>query len=149
MHVNSQWDADYKELDDAFQQYRYDAQKAQSSKQAVIDKLKHQRDALTREVASLRDELNKCHKKIHSLRKSSDYTQRIKELEDEVTLLRQQVSTTHTHYHTYTQLQCTCTHCVICIIVFWRTIDLCVSINNLSLEAYVHVYVCVVGCNVL
>ena len=102
MHVNSQWDADYKELDDAFQQYRYDAQKAQSSKQAVIDKLKHQRDALTREVASLRDELNKSHKKIHSLRKSGDYTQRIQELEDEVALLRQQVSTTHTHTHTHT-----------------------------------------------
>ena len=102
IRVNSQWDAEYKELLEGSQQYRYDAQKAQSS-QAVIDKLKHQRDdhELKREVALLRDELNKSHKKMHSLQKI-DYKPRARDLEDEVALLRQQVSTRHAHTHTHT-----------------------------------------------
>ena len=108
MHINSQWDLEYKEQEEAFRRYRLDSQHAQSESQTFIAKLKEEKEQLYEEAKTLKFELDRSHRqlrtmsdRIKALEQSGDgggglrnvSVQRLKELEEDSALLRQQVST--------------------------------------------------------
>ena len=111
MHVNNQWDLEYKELEAAFSRYRIDSQQAQAENQTVIEKVKEAKESMAEEIRKLQAVISRRDKDVTELRgkvRSLEeqlggsrfrYGQpmvsheRIKELEEESHILRQQVST--------------------------------------------------------
>lgn len=100
IHINSEWDKEYKEQEEAFRRYRYDSQQAQTENHSFIQRLKEKSATLEEEVSTLKHELQKSQKEIYTLQKriaSMGSVQSSKgrghsQLEEENTLLRQQVS---------------------------------------------------------
>ena len=110
MHVNNQWDLEYKELEAAFSRYRKDSQEAQGENQTLIEKLKEAKERMTEEIRDLQVVISRKDKDITELRgkvrtleeqlggSRFRYGQpmvtheRLKELEEESHILRQQVS---------------------------------------------------------
>ena len=93
MHVNSQWDMEYREQEEAFRRYRYDSQQAQSENLELIAKLKGEKDELTEEIRTLSHELEKRVPSVIGHRETAGLVaqKRVAQLEEEITLLRQQV----------------------------------------------------------
>ena len=105
MQVNSQWDIEYREQEEAFRRYRYDSQQAQTENHAIIAKLKREKEELPEEIKTLKFELDRSGREMDSLRlrlksveqqradSSSHHEgvslQKVSALEEEITLLRQ------------------------------------------------------------
>ena len=93
MHVNRQWDLEFREQEEAFRRYRFDSQQAQSETQALIARLKSEKEDLAEEVQSLKYEHSRgkvleggrAVEEVQAMRK------KIAELQEEITFLRQQV----------------------------------------------------------
>ena len=117
MHVNNQWDIEYREQEEAFRRYRYDSQQAQTENHALIAKLKREKEESAEEIKTLNFELQRLNRELESLRQRLDSVepqqgrvaapsyaggrggvgvgvslQRVAALEEEIALLRQQVS---------------------------------------------------------
>ena len=109
MHVNNQWDLEYKDVKETFRKYRTDSQKAQIENQATITKLKEAKEHMIEETHTLKVIISQKDKEIADLRLkvtaledelSRNYRgqpmvsyKRMKELEEESQILRQQVIT--------------------------------------------------------
>ena len=99
IHVNSQWDLEYKELEEAFKRYRTDAQKAQEEAHDYIAKLKAEKENEAEEIRTLKFELEKLRNEISMLSQREGGARhqrggahhRMVELEEEAQLLKQQV----------------------------------------------------------
>lgn len=110
MHVNSQWDLEYKDLNKAFQRYRLDSQQAQSESQSHVTKLKDTKERMSQQMRELQlvisrkdQELTELRVKVRGLEdearvgvpsrfgKAMVSQERVKELEEESHMLRQQV----------------------------------------------------------
>ncbi len=95
MHVNHQWDLEYREQGEAFRRYRFDSQQAQSETLDLIARLKAEKEQLSEEIRGMKYEQSRKRMleqggsvemgKVHSLQR------KIKEQEEEIGLLRQQV----------------------------------------------------------
>ncbi len=110
MHVNSQWDLEYRETDEAFRQYRRDSQQAQEENQNLIEKIKVEKDKMSKDIRDLSLAISRKDKEIGDLRLKCKSLQdlmaaagsngklgrgnqgRIRDLEEESQFLRQQVS---------------------------------------------------------
>ncbi len=109
MHVNNQWDLEYKDLEEAFRRYRVDSQHAQGENQTLIEKLKETKERIAEEIRELQVVISRKDKDITELRgklraleeqfggsmhrygKPMVSHERLKELEEESHILRQQV----------------------------------------------------------
>ena len=84
MHVNSQWDLEYREQEEAFRRYREDAQLAAREAREAILRLKEENEALKMEIRTQKAAGNtrgmECSR--HATKKGGD----------EADLLREQVS---------------------------------------------------------
>ena len=110
MHVNNQWDLEFKDLEETFRKYRIDSQQAQGENHSLISTLKDEKEhlkeknlelqidirrrdqeiaGLKAKVKSLEEEIRKIGGGIHQPIVSQ---RRLKELEEESQMLRQQVS---------------------------------------------------------
>ena len=111
MHVNNQWDIEYREQEEAFRRYRYDSQQAQTENHALIARLKREKEENAEEIKTLKFELQRLDRELESFRQRLDSVEphrgrppppshagvgvsleRVAALEEEITLLRQQVS---------------------------------------------------------
>ena len=115
MHVNNQWDIEYREQEEAFRRYRFDSQQAQTENHALIAKLKREKEESAEEIKTLKFELQRLSRELESYRQRLDLVEphrgrplpsshagggvgigvsleRVAALEEEITLLRQQVS---------------------------------------------------------
>ena len=110
MHVNSQWDLEYKDLEETFRRYRVDAQRGQGESHSAIAKLKETKDGLSQEIGELQLVISRKDKELSDLRSKVRGLQeelrqgagrgrmggaaqdRLKGLEEENSFLRQQVS---------------------------------------------------------
>ena len=54
MHVNSQWDLEYREQEEAFRRYRADSQLAAKENHDAIARLKEENEALKMEIGALK-----------------------------------------------------------------------------------------------
>ena len=98
MHINSEWDKEYRELQEAFRRYKADAQQTQTENHVFIARLKDKVASLEEERNKLEDELARYQRELHALRERLAVAESVKtslgrssESEEEVTLLRQQV----------------------------------------------------------
>ena len=109
MHINNQWDLELKDSEETFRKYRIDSQQAQGENHSLISTLKEEREhnlelqidisrrdqeiaGLKAKVKSLEEEIRKIGGGIHQPMVSQ---RRLKELEKESQILRQQVSLLH------------------------------------------------------
>jgi rubrerythrin len=97
MHINSEWDKEYREQSEAFRRYQFDAQQAQTENHTIIARLKEKIASLEEERDRLDDELARYRREGHALRERLAVAESMKSatggaaLEEEVALLRQQV----------------------------------------------------------
>lgn len=107
MHVNSQWDLEFKDLDEAFRVYRIDSKQAQGKSQAAIAKHQETNATLSEEIRKLQSvlcrrdtEMTDLRAKIRALDdelrlsrsgKAMVNQERVRELEEESHMLRQQI----------------------------------------------------------
>ena len=101
MHINSEWDKEYREQEEAFHRYRYDAQQAQTENHTFIQRLKEKIATLEEERERMQDELTRYQREGHTLRERLATLESMKtavggvgvdKMEEEIALLRQQVS---------------------------------------------------------
>ena len=110
MHINNQWDLEYKDLEEAFRRYRIDSQRAQGENQSIIEKVKEAKEHMTEEIRELQVVISRKDRDITELRgkvraleeqvgggryrygQPMVSHERLKELEEESQMLRQQVS---------------------------------------------------------
>ena len=110
MHVNNQWDIEYREQEEAFRRYRYDSQQAQTENHALIAKLKREKEETAEEIKTLKFERQRLDRELESFRQRASVEphrgrpppashtgvgvslERVAALEEEIALLRQQVS---------------------------------------------------------
>ncbi len=121
LRINHQWDIEYNEQDEAFRRYRLDSQQAQQENLSYIEKLKEEKDFQANEINKLKRELKKSDSnyELITLRKEisqyekiittlkqrlSEYeshggyhgdSRKIKQLEEEIAILKQQVRLTY------------------------------------------------------
>ena len=58
MHVNSQWDLEYKELNEAFRRYRIDSKQTEGEHQSEITHLREAKEAMSAEIRELKGGIN-------------------------------------------------------------------------------------------
>ena len=103
MHINSEWDKEYREQEEAFHRYRYDAQQAQTENHTFIQRLKEKIATLEEERERMQDEMTRYQREGHTLRERLVTLESMKtataaggvgveKMEEEIALLRQQVS---------------------------------------------------------
>ena len=95
MHINSQWDKEYREQEEAFRRYQFDAQQAQSENHTIIARLKEKIASLEEERDRIQDELVRYQRELHTLRERLAVAESMSggmAVEEELSLLRQQVS---------------------------------------------------------
>ena len=98
MHINSEWDKEYREQEEAFRRYQFDAQQAQSENHTIIARLKEKIATLEEERDRIQDELIRYQRESHTLRERLAVSESVKTtaggmgMEEELSLLRQQVS---------------------------------------------------------
>ena len=112
MHVNNQWDIEFREQEEAFRRYRYDSQQAQTENHALIARLKREKEEIAEEIKTLKFERQRLDRELESYRHRASVEphrgqpppashagvgvgvslERVAALEEEITLLRQQVS---------------------------------------------------------
>lgn len=104
MHVNNQWDLEYKEVEEAFRRYRIDSKQGQSE---LTARLKESKDGMSAEIRELQGAISRRDKEVIDLKmkvrlledevrgsrfgKPVVSRERVKELEEESHMLRQQV----------------------------------------------------------
>ena len=88
MHVNSQWDLEYREQEEAFRRYREDSQLASKENHETIARLKEENEALKMELQTLRRENDRREQELFNAAGSNCR----KQSGDEEELLRKQVS---------------------------------------------------------
>ena len=119
MHINSEWDKEYREQSEAFRRYQFDAQQAQTENHTIIARLKEKIASLEEERDRLDDELARYRREGHALRERLAVAESMKSatggaaLEEEVALLRQQVCDTAS----VCVCMCTCTSLCVCVCV--------------------------------
>ena len=104
MHINNEWDKEYKEQREAFRRYQDDAQAAQAENHAAIARLKDKLASVEEERDGLEDELGRYQRELHVLRERLAMSESMRmgggggggegevaRLEEELSLLRQQV----------------------------------------------------------
>lgn len=97
MRINSEWDKEYREQEEAFRRYQFDAQQAQSENHTIIARLKEKIASLEEERDRIQDELLKYQRELHTLRERLAVSESMKvttggmPMEEELSLLRQQV----------------------------------------------------------
>lgn len=108
MHVNSQWDLEYKDLNEAFRRYRIDSKQAEGEHQSEITRLREVKEVMAAEIRELKSCVNHRDREIVDLRtkiraledevrasrlgRPVVSQERVRELEEESHMLRQQVS---------------------------------------------------------
>jgi hypothetical protein len=100
MHINNEWDKEYREQREAFRRYQADAQAAQTENHAAIARLKDNLATVEEERDRLEDELGRYQRELHALRERLAVSESMRmcggggevvKLEEELSLLRQQV----------------------------------------------------------
>ena len=105
MHINGEWDKEYREQREAFRRYQADAQQAQTENHAVITRLKDKIASMEEERDHLEDELTRYQRELHALRERLAVVESLKTsngsgcdvggdmmgAQEELSLLRQQV----------------------------------------------------------
>ena len=89
MHVNSQWDLEYREQEEAFRRYREDSQLATKENHETIARLKEENEALKMKLRN--KECGRREREPFKLSVNVASRSCGKQSEDEVELLRQQV----------------------------------------------------------
>lgn len=60
MKVNHQWDLEFRELNEDFQRYRLDSQRAQADSKATITRLRDEREKTLEKYRALEEEYRRC-----------------------------------------------------------------------------------------
>jgi hypothetical protein len=100
MHINDEWDKEYREQREAFRRYQADAQAAQTENHTAIARLKNNLATVEEERDRLEDELGRYQRELHALRERLAVSESMRmcggggevvKLEEELSLLSQQV----------------------------------------------------------
>ena len=113
MHINNEWDKEYREQKEAFHRYRVDAQEAQVENHAIIARLKEKVSSLEEERERMEDELIRHQRELHMIREKLALSESVKTggaTEEELALLRQQVCV-----HVCVCV-CVCVHMCVCVL---------------------------------
>lgn len=105
LHINHQWDLEYREQQESYDRYRADAQQAQRENQDIITQFKAEKEMLTEQSKQVRREKERTEKKLNEIRSKYDgLKRRYEDAASQVRALSAQLHRTSSPTHTREQL---------------------------------------------
>lgn len=72
LHINHQWDLEYREQQESYDRYRADSQQAQRENHDLIAQSKAEKETLSEQIKSIRREKERAEKKLNGKEKGND-----------------------------------------------------------------------------